>query len=162
MATTIVPADFVVPESFETADYRLNVLTPAVAELDYDAVMTSKEHLREVFSAGDRWPADDMTLAGNVKDLRKHEAEFHAREAFAYTVLTPSADLCLGCVYIYPSTVADYDCEVYCWVRASALKLDTALHDDMRRWLKSHWPFERPAFPGREISWAQWFGTRHT
>lgn len=162
MVTATVPDDFVVPESFEARDYRLNVLTPTVAELDYDAVMSSREHLRTVFSAHDQWPENDLTLARNFDDLRKHEAEFHAREAFAYTVLTPNADLCLGCVYIYPSTVADYDCEVYCWVRASALQLDKTLHDDMRRWLKSHWPFERPAFPGREISWAQWFGTRHT
>lgn len=157
-----VAASFAVPRGLITDTYRLEVLTPAVAELDYDAVMSSKDRLRDVFSANDRWPADGMTLAQNIADLRKHEAEFHGRQAFAYTVLAPDAMLCLGCVYLYPSTVTGYDCEVYLWVRTSARHLDAVLHEDVRRWLASQWPFECPAFPGREISWPQWPGTRHT
>lgn len=162
MPEPFVPADFVLPRGLVTDTYLLEVLTPAVAELDYDAVMSSKDRLRDVFSANDRWPADDMTLAHNVADLRKHEAEFHAHRAFAYTVLAPDAMLCLGCVYLYPTTVSGYDCEAYLWVRTSTQHLDTVLHEDVRRWLASHWPFERPAFPGREIPWPQWRGTRHT
>lgn len=158
----LVPDDFVVPESFAGDGYRLEMLTPAVAELDYQAVIDSRESLRMVFSADDSWPEDDLTLADNVRDLRKHESEFHAREAFAYTVLTPARDLCLGCVYIYPSTVEQYDCEVYSWVGSSARELDARLHGDMRAWLNSHWPFAQPAFPGREIPWTHWSGTRHT
>jgi hypothetical protein len=161
MAASLVPDNFTVPEGFVADGYRLEMLTPAVAELDYQAVMDSRESLRAVFSANDSWPADDLTLADNVRDLRQHEAEFHAREAFAYTVLTPGRDLCLGCVYIYPSTVGQYDCEMYLWVRSSARDLDEKLHSDMRAWLHSHWPFEQPALPGREIPWKQWHGTRH-
>ncbi|MDH3712925.1 MAG: hypothetical protein OET44_03645 [Gammaproteobacteria bacterium] len=161
MANALVPDDFAVPASFVGDGYRLEMLTPAVAELDYDAVISSKGSLRTVFSANDPWPAHDLTLADNVADLRKHESEFHARQAFAYTVLAVSGDLCLGCVYIYPSTVARYDCEMYLWVRSSALYLDEKLHNDMRAWLQSHWPFEQPAFPGREIPWTQWPGNRH-
>ena len=161
MPTALVSDDFLVPESFATDTYRLEVLTPVVAELDYAAVMSSRDRLRNIFSLDDSWPADEMTLAENVVDLRKHAGEFRAREAFAYTMLTPQRDQCLGCVYIYPATVTEYDCEMYLWVRTSARHLEETLHNDMRDWLKSSWPFLRPAFPGREIPWVQWSGSRH-
>lgn len=161
MSEPFVPGDFVVPPGFATDTYRLEVLTPAVAELDYDAVISSRARLRDVFAADDHWPAEGMTLAQNIADLRKHECEFHARQAFAHTVLAADATRCLGCVYLYPSTVAGYDCEVYLWVRTGAQHLDPVLYRDVRCWLDSKWPFTRPAFPGREIPWAQWPGARH-
>ena len=161
MSTTLVPDGFDVPETFEAEAYRLEVLTPAVGELDYDAVMSSRERLRNVFAPDDSWPAEDMTLAKNIADLRKHETEFRTRVAFAYTMLSPARDEWLGCAYIYPTTVSDYDCEVYLWVRDSARHLDETLHDDLRAWLAASWPFAQPAFPGREISWSEWSGHRH-
>ncbi len=161
MPATLVPDDFAVPETYVAEGYRLEVLTPAVAEFDYDAVMSSRERLRVVFGPHDSWPADDMTLEENVADLREHAAEFHARVAFAYTMLSPERAECLGCVYIYRATVPDYDCEMYLWVRDSAQHLDETLHQDMHAWLDSSWPFTRPAFPGREIPWSEWSGRRH-
>ncbi len=162
MSAALVPNDFVVPETFTADAYRLDVLTPAVAELDYQAVMSSRERLRNVFAPNDSWPADDMTLEENAADLRKHAAEFSARVAFAYTMLNPARDQCLGCVYIYPATVPGYDCEMYLWVRDSARHLDETVHRDMRAWLADSWPFARPAFPGRDIPWSDWSGGRHT
>lgn len=161
MSASLVPDAFDVPQTFTAEAYRLEVLTPAVAELDYDAVMSSRERLRDVFAPDDSWPAQNMTLAENVADLRKHETEFRARAAFAYTMLSPARDECLGCVYIYPATVSDYDCEMYLWVRDSARHLDETLHHDMRAWLEASWPFTRPAFPGRAIPWSKWSGRRH-
>ncbi|MGI9302453.1 MAG: hypothetical protein ACR2RB_07080 [Gammaproteobacteria bacterium] len=152
--------DFAVPESLAIDRYRLEVLRPEVAEMDYDAVMSSRERLRKVFRENDHWPADDMPPEENIGDLERHEAEFRSRQAFAYTVLTPSRDRCLGCVYIYPPTVAGFDCEVYLWVRDSEIALDEDLYTCVRQWLSTDWPFERPAFPGREIPWADWHGVR--
>jgi hypothetical protein len=160
MKRMFVPEDFAVPESLSTDRYRLEVLRPSVAELDYDAVMSSRERLRQVFAEDDDWPADDMTLEFNIGDLERHEAEFRAREAFAYTVLSPDGESCMGCVYLYPSSVADYDCEVYLWVRESEVDLDGHLYAAVRSWLKTDWPFENPAFPGREIAWDRWEGTQ--
>jgi len=156
MTRLFVPQEFVVQESFVTNQYCLEMLSPSVAEIDYDAVMTSKVRLRTVFSEKTEWPKDDMSLEDNRKDLERHEIEFKSREAFAYTVLTLSREKCIGCVYIDPSTVSGFDCEVYLWVRENDLALDYDLYTNIRNWLMSSWPFKSIAFPGREISWDKW------
>ncbi len=69
MEELFVPADFSVPERVETKDYVLQKLTTNDAELDLDAVMSSKESLRQIFCENDDWPADDMTLQDNRRDL---------------------------------------------------------------------------------------------
>ncbi len=45
MAEIFVPEDFKIPKSLVTDQYRLEILEPNVAEIDYDAVMSSKERL---------------------------------------------------------------------------------------------------------------------
>lgn len=156
MKKQFVPEDFVVPKSLVTDQYRLQMLSPDVAEIDYDAVMTSRVRLRTVFSEKTDWPKEDMSLEENRTDLLRHSAEFKSRQAFAYTVLTLSREKCIGCVYIDPSKVSEFDCEVYLWVRESHLTLDDTLYTDIHKWLLSSWPFERIAFPGREIPWDTW------
>ena len=156
MTRSFVPATFQVPTALETEAYKLEVLRPEVAQLDYEAVVSSKARLRSVFSEATEWPRDDMTLEKNRADLVRHEREFAAREAFAYTVLSPDRDTCLGCVYVCPSTVADIDSEVYLWVRDDCADLDEHLYSTVKNWLAELWPFERVVFPGRELSWAQW------
>ncbi len=159
MTEIFVAEDVDIPESLVADHYRLEILEPSVAEKDYEAVMSSKERLRHVFSENDEWPADDLSLEDNIRDLKRHEAEFNSRLAFAYTVLSPSKDRCVGCVYIYPSPIPRYDCEVYLWVRTSEVDLDGHLYKNIRSWLKSHWKFKSVAFPGREIPWNKWPGT---
>jgi hypothetical protein len=156
MTKTFVPIDFEVPELLEIDQYRLEVLTPNVTEMDYEAVMSSKERLRNVFEENTDWPKDDMSLEENREDLTRHEKEFRAREAFAYTVLTLSRDKCIGCVYFEPTNVSELDCEVYLWVRDSEISLDNHLYNNVRNWILNSWPFKKIAFPGREISWAEW------
>ena len=156
MTKLFVPEEFVVPDLFVTDRYRLEMLSPEVTEIDYDAVMSSKVRLRTVFSEKTEWPKDDMSLEENRSDLIRHEAEFKSRKAFLYTVLALSRENCIGCVYIEPSRVSEFDCEVYLWVRESHLTLDDTLYTDIRNWLVSVWPFERIAFPGREIPWNKW------
>jgi hypothetical protein len=156
MRKIFVPIDFELPESFETDQYRLEVLTPNVTELDYDAVMSSKERLRNVFGENTEWPKDDMSLEDNRNDLQRHEEEFRSSKAFAYTVLTVSRDKCIGCVYIEPTNVSEFDCEVYLWVRESEISLDNHLYNNVRNWILNSWPFKKIAFLGREISWADW------
>ncbi len=97
-----------------------------------------------------------MSLEENRIDLQQHALEFKSRQAFAYTVLTLSKEKCIGCVYIEPSPVSEFDCEVYLWVRESEYALDQVLYTNIRNWLISSWPFKSIAFPGREISWDKW------
>ncbi len=44
------------------------------------------------------------------------------------------------------------------WVRASEVDngLDSILFDSVKKWLSEDWPFEKVAYPGREISWKKW------
>ena len=156
MKKEFVPKDFTIPLKYKTENYRLEVLTPKVGEIDYKAVMTSKERLRTVFGKSTQWPTDEMTLEENIADLRRHENEFKERKAFAYTVLDLSGKRCIGCVYIKPGRKAKYDCEVYLWVRESDLILDEDLYKNIKSWVIEKWPFTNIAFPGREITWEEW------
>lgn len=151
-----VPTDFDVPTSMVLNHFRLEVLDPSVVELDYDAVMSSRVNLRQIFRENSTWPSDTMTLQENNDDLVRHYAEFQAREAFAYTVLTPDKKKCIGCLYINPSETREFNCEVYFWIRDDSLELESEFYIHIQTWLKEVWPFEHVAWPGREISWEQW------
>ncbi|MGV7225216.1 MAG: hypothetical protein ACQ9MH_27340 [Nitrospinales bacterium] len=127
--------------------------------LQMDQTASADKEILHVFSENDEWPADNMTFEDNIRDLEQHEAEFHSRKAFAYTVLSLSKDRCIGCVYFYPSSIPKYDYEVYLWVRTCEVALDDNLYKNIRNWLKTHWQFKRVAFPGRKIPWNKWQGT---
>ena len=125
---------------------------------DYDAVMTSVDHLRGVFGPESTWPAADLTLEQDLIDLGWHQKEFQIRRSFAYTVMSPDESVCLGCCYIYPSDKGGFAAKAFWWVRSSALAegLDDRLGAAFRAWLRDRWPFKRVAFPGRDIAWNAW------
>lgn len=151
-----MPRDFNVPETLETPEFRLRMLTVNDVVKDYDAVMSSVEHVKTVWP-GSKWP-DGLTLEQNLVDLGWHQKEFQIRRSFAYTVVTPSESLVIGCVYIEPTQRAGYDAEVYLWARQSELGggLDGRLYKAVQEWLVAHWPFTNAAFPGRDIEWPAW------
>ena len=155
-----VDDDFVVPEKLETEKLRLRMLTTDDVVKDYEAVMTSIEHLRGLLDPedDDAWPEEDMTIEEDLKDLERHQREFLARIAFAYTVMSLDESVCLGCVYIDPSHVKEYDAEVYLWARQSEFEkgFEDYLYQAVREWVKDSWPFQRVAYPGREIGWTEW------
>jgi len=153
----LVPADFEVPLSLETERLRLRPLCAGDAVKDYDAVMTSAERLKTVFCPIDTWP-DGLTLEQNLKELAWHEIEFQKRKSFAYTVVSLDESRILGCLYFYPTSRGGHDVEVSLWVRASEAEtgLDGHLYETVRRWIAEAWPFATPAYPGRDIAWADW------
>ena len=155
MTQKLVPDSFEVPETVASSEFRLEVLEPMVAEIDYEVVMASRKRLRSVFDEHDDWPSDTMTLEYNISDLERHLREFKARFAFAYTVREPDGDGYWGCVYINPST-SDFDAEVFVWVSDEEVSRDESLYLFVREWLANDWPFTRVAYPGREISWDKW------
>src|SRR5688500_19042573 len=83
----LVPKEFKVPEKLETQEFRLRMLTVNDVVKDFDAVMTSIEHLKTIWPGGS-WP-EGLTLEQNLIDLGWHQKEFQRRTAFAYTVVTP-------------------------------------------------------------------------
>ena len=151
-----VPDDFRVPAVLETDEFRLRMLTIHDVVKDFDAVTSSAEHLSGVWPGG-TWP-EGLTVEQNLVDLGWHQKEFQMRRSFAYTVVTLEEDRVLGCVYLDPSRKRDHDAEVCLWVRQSELEngLDERLEAAVREWVSRDWPFERPAFPGRSVSWEEW------
>lgn len=155
----LVPPGFVVPLVLEHPRFRLRMLTIHDLVKDYDAVMTSVAHLQATYSAiwGGDWPAG-LTLEDDLIDLGWHQREFTLRTSFAYTVMAPDESRCLGCLYINPTAKCGHDASVTMWVRADTL--DSGLDDDLwqaaRAWIAEAWPFQSPAFPGREITIAAW------
>ncbi len=154
---TFVPVSFSVPSGIETTNFKLRMLTINDLIKDYDAVMTSVDHLKGVFGLESSWP-EGVTLEQDLIDLGWHQKEFQLKRSFAYTLMNLDESRCLGCVYIEPSEKADYDARVILWVRQSELGsgFDDQLFATVKKWLSEKWPFTKPAFPGREITWQHW------
>ena len=154
-----VPADFDVPGELENEHLRLRTLTVNDVVKDYDAVMSSREHLQGVFGPRSQWPSEDLSLEQDLIDLGWHQKEFQRRSSFAYTVVSLDESEVLGCVYIYPSSRKEYDSVIIMWVRKSAFQkgLDPVLFDSVKSWIDQEWPFSKVAYPGREITWDQWY-----
>lgn len=139
--TELVPDDFVVPLGIETLDFVLEPLGPQHNDSDYDAWMSSLEHIKATpgFPWGS-WP-HEMTPDENRADLEMHGRDFRAREGFTYTVLDPASRGVIGCVYIYPVRDSDADAQARSWVRASHAHLDAPLWRTVTDWLAADWPF---------------------
>ena len=152
MSKTFVPKDFQVPEKLETATFRLRMLTVNDVVKDYDAVMTSIDHLQGVFGPNSKWPSRELTLEQDLIDLGWHQKEFQRRRSFAYTVMNLDESQCLGCVYLDPSKNEAVDAEIYLWVRQSEFEkgLDPILFSAVRDWIAKAWPFKNVLYPGRE------------
>ena len=151
-----VDQEFVVPEKLETDDFRLRMLTVGDVVKDYDAVMSSADFLKTLWP-GSTWP-EGLTLEQNLIDLGWHQKEFQRRSSFAYTVITLDETRVVGCVYIDPTSKRGYDAEVYLWAREAAMgsPADARLYEVVRQWLTKDWPFDKVAFPGRDIEWSDW------
>jgi hypothetical protein len=155
------PPEAPVPAGLETGEFILEPLTTGHVEVDYAALMDSREMLRKW--SGGMWPADDFTLQGNYEDLEMHQREHLAREAFTFTVLAPDRQECLGCVYVMPlygwlkmagatppvlAAVGDDEAIVRFWVRQARVAdgLDERLLETLLAWLPAGWRFQRVFF----------------
>src|ERR1700735_2757398 len=96
-----VPEDFAHPVRVPVpGGYHLRPIRAADTDLDYPAVMGSRERLWSVFGAAWGWPPASMTYEQDRKGLARHEAG---------TAL-------LGCVYIDPPERSGADAEISWWV----------------------------------------------
>ena len=157
-APTFVPVDFEVPRLHQAAAFKLVPLGPDLAKQDFDAYMSSIEHLQKTFTGNTNWPTDKVTMAEAVKDVEGEKARFDARKSFTYSVLSLDGSRELGCVYISPSRKQGYDAMVRVWVTKAQYDagFEGVLIPDVKRWLKEKWPFEKVAWPKREIPQEQW------
>ncbi len=145
------PEPLPVPSGLDAPEFGLRPLTPAHVALDYAALMSSREMLR--LWSGSPWPADEFTLADNEADLRWHWDEHQRRIAFTYTVLNPTQDACLGCVYIKPNPYVAVSpaALVRFWVTEPYLesRLDDRLLAALLAWFRDEWAFAQVDFHTR-------------
>lgn len=160
-AVPFVPADFAVPTMVETPRFKLVPLGPELVKVDFDAYMSSIEHLQQTFTRSTSWPTKDISDADAMRDMESEQARFQARESFAYAVLTPDGSRELGSVYVRPSAVEGYDAVAAMWVTKADYDagFDAELYAWLTQWVQTAWPFKKVAYPGRAIDWATWDAT---
>ncbi len=153
--TPFVAPDFPVPASYQAKDFQLLPLGPDLTKQDYEAYMSSIEHLQKTFGGG-RWPTKDITLADARKDTEGEAARFKDRKSFTYAAISPDGSKEYGCVYIRPSRKEGYDATVTIWVTKE--QFDKGFEDELlaaaRKFLSEKWPFRKVAYIGKEISQA--------
>jgi len=153
-APPLVPAGFDVPRLHKSSGFQLVPLGPDLAKHDYDAYMSSIEHLQKTFSLSTRWPREGLTMEDALKDVQGEQQRFEARRSFTYAVLTPDGAKELGCVYISPSRKQGYDAVVRLWVTKAQFDagFEDVLIPEVKQWLAARWPFQSIAWTGREIT----------
>lgn len=157
-ARPLVPADFTVPTLVETPDFRIVPLGPDLVRKDFEAYMSSVEHLQKTFTRSTSWPRQGISDADAMKDMEGEQARFRTRKSFAYAVLTPDGTRERGCIYVSPSPVEGYDAMVRLWVTKAEYDagFDAKLYAWVTDWMRKEWPFAKVAYPGRAIAWSSW------
>ena len=142
-ARPFLPESFEVPARIDAPRFRLRTLTMHDVVKDYDAVMSSREHLWQRFGTEWGWPRADLTLEQDLIDLAWHQKEFQLRSAFAYAAMSLDETRLLGCLYVDPPRNPAVDASVWFWARASELAsgLEGAMECFALEWLARDWPF---------------------
>jgi hypothetical protein len=155
---SFVPKDFHVPVAVGAAGFKIVPLGPNLVKIDFDAYMSSIEHLQKTFSRSTSWPREGISDADAMQDMENEQARFETRKSFAYAVLTPDGSRERGAVYVSPSTVNGYDAIVRIWVTKAEYDtgFDAELYKWVSHWVQTEWPFEKVAYPGRAIEWSVW------
>lgn len=138
-----LPADFVHPVRVDLpTGHHLRPIRASDVDLDYPAVMGSRERLWSLYGEAWGWPPATMTLEQDREDLAHHEAEIASHESFNYALFDADETALLGCVYIDPATGPDGDAEVSWWVvdELVGTEVEAALDALVPEWLANEWP----------------------
>lgn len=127
--------------------HHLRPIREADVDIDYPAVMGSRERLWAKYGESWGWPPATLSYEADKQDLARHEAEIAAHETFNYAVLDEEETDLLGCVYIDPpdeQSPPGTDAVVSWWVvdKATGTDLESALDEFVPRWLTDTWGFE--------------------
>ena len=153
------------PEGFEHPErvdlptgHHLRPIRAADVEIDYPAVMGSRDRLWAKYGEAWGWPPATMTYEQDREDLARHEAEIAAHQSFNYALLDTGETALLGCVYLDPPERVGADAEISWWVVDPLVgtEVEAALDALVPRWVAGSWPFVRPRYPGRNLPWAEW------
>ena len=154
---SFLPEDFEVPQLLETPSFRIRALTTHDVLKSYEAVMTNREHLWELFGEAWGWPPEDLTLEQELIDLGGHQKEFQLHSSFDYAVMSPDEKRLLGCFYVDPPEKQGFDAEIYFWARTDLSNdYEGELSEAVREFVASKWPFGKVVYPGRDITWEEY------
>ncbi|HEY7706584.1 MAG TPA: hypothetical protein VH968_05395 [Gaiellaceae bacterium] len=144
---TWLAEDFERPARAElSTGHHLRPIRESDVDIDYPAVMGSRERLWAKYGEAWGWPPPDMTFEADREDLARHEAEIAANETFNYAILDRDETTLLGCVYIDPpdeKSPPGTDALVSWWVVDEAVgsELERALDEFLPGWLAGPWGF---------------------
>ena len=139
-----------VPGGLTAADFLLEPLGVEHCALDYAALMSSRIRLQELGWSG--WPRADFTFEENCEDLARHQREHQEGSAFTFTVLSPTREVCFGCLYVRAqedlivqredNVLPDMPVAVF-WVTDEQRRkgLDLKLIQALRPWFAASWPW---------------------
>lgn len=143
-----LPADFVHPTRVDLdAEHHLRPIRESDVDIDYPAVMGSRERLWSLYGETWGWPPATMTHEQDRVDLARHEREQEAHESFNYALFNADETALLGCVYIDPTGEDDPDDALISWWVVDEhvdTDLERALNGFVPRWIAEAWPFTSP------------------
>jgi hypothetical protein len=141
----------------ETDHFRIRPMTVQDVIRDYEAVASSPELLGAAFGDPTAVPMP-YTFEQEIIELGWHQKEFQMGFSFTFIVVPLDEHTSYGNVYVFPASRGEYDAEVYTWVRRDQLDggLGEELFEVTQKWIVDSWPFDRVAYPGREIDWPTW------
>lgn len=158
------PNSLEVPIRLETANFVVHRQRASDNELDFDAVMSSKEILREWSDS--EWPEEDFNLEQNGQDIAEHIADHKQNSDYGFSIFAPNEELLLGSLYLnavgplienYPTdpmTLArllKFDVRVEYWLRSGVgPEIEMRFVAAVIKWLEEKWWFERPVFGSRK------------
>ncbi len=141
------------PEGFQhpprldlPSGHHLRPIQEADVDLDFPAVMGSRERLWAIYGEAWGWPPTTMTFDQDRADLARHAREMVEGLSFNYAIFDADESELLGCVYVDPpqdgaSAVAVVSWWVVDGAAGSALEADLA--ESVPGWLAERWPFEQ-------------------
>lgn len=142
-----LPHDFTHPDRVELpTGHHLRPIRADDVDLDYPAVMGSRQRLWSIYGDAWGWPPATMTVEQDRDDLARHEAEAVAHQSFNYAVFDADETVLLGCVYVDPPVRPGTDAEISWWVVDDMVDspLDDTLNEFVGPWIAEAWPFARP------------------
>jgi len=158
-ADSWLPGDFVHPTQVAVGSgHHLRPIRAADTDIDMVAVMGSRERLWGIYGEAWGWPPATMTHEQDREDLQRHADEMETHESFNYALFDADETALLGCCYIDPTDKPGADADISWWVVDDCVgtDLEAALDELVPRWIAEEWPFERPRYVGRDLTWAEW------
>jgi hypothetical protein len=155
-----LPRDFIAPDRVELPiqGHHLRPIRAEDVALDMVAVMGSQERLWSIYGEAWGWPPATMTAEQDRDDLARHADEMTRNESFNYALFDSAETALLGCVYIDPPEKPGADAEISWWVVDELVgsEIESTLDRFVPGWIATSWPFKRPRYVGRDLTWREW------